>query len=164
MKNKKPEILVIDVDGTMTNGQIIYSEKGKILKFFGPDDSDALNFMKKFMKIVFVSADKRGFKITKKRIVNDMKFKLFLVSTFKRYQWIYKKFKHKKIIYIGDGIFDHLTMSKVFYSIAPNNSFFLTKKKANFVTKHKGGDRAVAEAVFHILKKFFKKDITKLNV
>ena len=31
MKNKKPEILVIDVDGTMTNGQIIYSEKGKIL-------------------------------------------------------------------------------------------------------------------------------------
>ena len=55
-------------------------------------------------------------------------------------------------------------MKKVFYSIAPQNSFFVTKKNANFVTKHNGGDRAVAEAVFHILKKFFKKDLRKVNV
>ena len=164
MKNRKPEILIIDVDGTMTNGQIVYSEKGKQLKFFGPDDNDALNLMRKFMKIIFISADKKGFKISKKRIVDDMKFKLFSVPTLKRYQWINKKFKNKKIIYIGDGIFDYLTMKKVFYSIAPQNSFFVTKKNANFVTKHNGGDRAVAEAVFHILKKFFKKDLRKVNV
>ena len=53
-----------------------------------------------------------------------MKFKLFSVPTLERYQWINKKFKNKKIIYIGDGIFDYLTMKKVFYSIAPQNSFF----------------------------------------
>ena len=66
MKNKKPEILIIDVDGTMTNGQIIYSAKGKQLKFFSTDDNDALNLMRKFMKIIFISADKRGLKLQKK--------------------------------------------------------------------------------------------------
>ena len=60
-----------------------------------------------------------------------MKFKLFSVPTLERYQWINKKFKNKKIIYIGDGIFDYLTMKKVFYSIAPQNSFF-NKKKCKF--------------------------------
>ena len=50
MKNKKPEILIIDVDGTMTNGHHIFCKR-KTIKIFGPDDNDALNLMRKFMKI-----------------------------------------------------------------------------------------------------------------
>ena len=46
-------------------------------------------------------------------------------------------------------------LEKVGYSIAPFNSDDLAMKKANYVTKRKGGDRAVAEASIHILKKFF---------
>ena len=29
MKKKSPSVLVLDVDGVMTNGQFIYTEKGK---------------------------------------------------------------------------------------------------------------------------------------
>ena len=47
-------------------------------------------------------------------------------------------------------------MSKVGYSIAPSNSDENAKKQANYVTKRSGGDRAVAEACVHILKKFIK--------
>ena len=32
----------------------------------------------------------------------------------------------------------------------------VAKKYANYVTKRSGGDRAVAEACLHVLKKFFK--------
>ena len=39
---------------------------------------------------------------------------------------------------------------------APKNSDKSAKKIANFVTQRSGGDRAVAEACLHILKKFFK--------
>ena len=52
----------------MTTGQFFYDENGKRYKVFGPDDADALKILKRFMNIVFVSADKRGFKISKKRI------------------------------------------------------------------------------------------------
>ena len=46
-------------------------------------------------------------------------------------------------------------MRSVKYSIAPSNADQITKKKANYVCKRQGGDRAVAEACLHILKKFF---------
>ena len=95
-------------------------------------------------------------KITKKRIVDDMNYSLNLVSTVRRVEWIKKNFKIDEVIYMGDGIFDHYVMKKVGYSIAPANADINAKRYANFVTKRSGGDRAVAEACIHILKKFFK--------
>ena len=66
MKKKlKPKNFILDVDGVLTTGQFLYDENGKKFKIFGPDDSDALNILKKYINIVFVSADKRGFKISK---------------------------------------------------------------------------------------------------
>ena len=65
MKKKIPKNIVLDVDGIMTTGQFFYDENGKRYKVFDPDDADALKILKRFMNIVFVSADKRGFKISK---------------------------------------------------------------------------------------------------
>jgi|APSaa5957512535_1039671.scaffolds.fasta_scaffold71656_2 3-deoxy-D-manno-octulosonate 8-phosphate phosphatase (KDO 8-P phosphatase) len=151
----KPKVLIIDVDGVMTTGQMIYTEKGKTMKIFGPDDHDGLSLLKKFLEIRFVTGDKIGFKISKKRIVNDMKFPLDLVSTIKRVEWISQKYSLDEVIYMGDGIFDHYVFKKILYSISTANGDSLTKKSAKYVTKRNGGDRAVAEACLHILEKFF---------
>ena len=153
---KKPKQLIIDVDGVMTTGHFFYSSKGKAFKIFGPDDNDALSLLKQYMKIIFVTGDKKGFSISKKRIVDDMNFELKLVSTTKRIDWISQEYNLKEVIYIGDGIFDHYVMKEVLYSIAPNNADSNAKKYANYITKRSGGDRAVAEACNHKLKKFFK--------
>ena len=48
---------------------------------------------------------------------------------------------------MGDGIFDHLVMSKVGYSIAPKNADANAKLHANYITKQRG-KRVVAEACF----------------
>lgn len=154
-KKIKPNVFVLDVDGVMTNGQFFYTKKGKEGKIFGPDDNDALSLLKPYMKIHFVTGDKKGFAISKKRIVQDMKYRLNLVSTIRRVEWIKKFYDPNRVIYMGDGIFDHYVMRSVKYSIAPSNADQITKKKANYVCKRQGGDRAVAEACLHILKKFF---------
>jgi 3-deoxy-D-manno-octulosonate 8-phosphate phosphatase (KDO 8-P phosphatase) len=160
----KPKYLIIDVDGVMTTGNFFYSEKGKAFKVFGPDDNDALSLLSKYIRIHFVTGDRKGFKISKKRIVDHMGFKLDLVSTIKRQEWIEQKYDLDKTIYIGDGIFDYLVMKKVKYSICPSNSDLLCKKYSNFVTKRSGGNRAVAEACIHILKKFFKINIDEISL
>ena len=152
----KPEIFLLDVDGVMTTGEFFYSDEGKQLKIFGPDDHDALSLLKPYIDIRFITGDKKGFKISKKRIVDDIKFRLDLVSTVKRIDWIKDKYNCEKVIYMGDGIFDHYVMREVGYSIAPSNADFFTKKTANYVTKRSGGDRSVAEACLHILDKFFE--------
>ena len=159
MIKKKPELFILDVDGVMTTGSFIYDKNGKISKEFGPDDHEALKILSKYLKIIFISADRKGFSISKKRIKKDMKFDLFYVSSNDRYNWISKKFFKKKIIYMGDGIFDQFIMKNFFYSIAPANAYFKTKKNSRFVTRSRSGERAVAEACEHVLKKFFKKTI-----
>ena len=156
-KNKKPKIFILDVDGVMTNGQFIYSTRGKIQKSFGADDHDGLSLIKEFMEVRFITGDKKGFKISKKRIVDDMNFELDLVSTVKRLDWINSKYKLNEVVYMGDGIMDIPVMTKVFYSICPSNGSELTKKYSSYVTKRSGGDRAVAEACLHLLEKFFRK-------
>ena len=148
-------IFLSDVDGVMNTGRFFYTTEGKVMKEFGSDDADALNLLSKFMDIHFVSGDKRGFPITKKRIEDDMGFRLDMVSTFDRLSWIREKYPLQDVVYMGDGIFDGLVFPHVGYSIAPGNSFPETKRRAKFVTEAVGGDGAVAEAVVHLMEKFF---------
>lgn len=150
-----PSVFLLDVDGVMTTGHFIYTVHGKDMKIFGPDDNDGLSLLKPHMEIRFITGDKRGFSITQKRIVDDMKFELDLVSTIRRIDWIQERYDPKSVIYMGDGIFDHYVMKGVGYSIAPANADRLAKEHANHVTERKGGDRAVAEACLHILETFF---------
>ena len=150
------KVFILDVDGVMTSGGFLYTESGKQMKIFGPDDNDGLALLSPSIEIRFVTGDRKGFPISHKRIHQDMKFELDLVSTIKRIEWIKERYNPKEVIYMGDGIFDHYVMKQVGYSIAPANSDKITKIHANYVTERSGGDRAVAEACLHIMKKFFK--------
>lgn len=151
----KPKCFILDVDGVLSTGCFFYSAEGKVMKMFGPDDNDALSLLRPYMEIRFISGDRKGFAITSKRIVDDMKYPLDLVSTIRRIEWIEERYPLESVIYMGDGIFDHYTMKKVGYAIATANADQLAKAAAHYVTKRNGGDRAVAEACLHILEKFF---------
>jgi 3-deoxy-D-manno-octulosonate 8-phosphate phosphatase (KDO 8-P phosphatase) len=155
MSNKKPTVFILDVDGVMTTGQFLYTSEGKVMKVFGADDNDGLSLLKAHLDIRFVTGDKKGFPISKKRIVDDMGFDLDIVSTIRRVDWIAERYPLEEVIYMGDGIFDHYVMQKVGYSIAPANSDKNAKSHASYITERTGGDRAVAEASLHILEKFF---------
>jgi 3-deoxy-D-manno-octulosonate 8-phosphate phosphatase (KDO 8-P phosphatase) len=151
-----PTCFILDVDGVMTTGQFFYSAEGKMMKVFGADDNDALSLVRPHLEVRFVSGDKKGFAITKKRVVDDMGFPLDLVSTIRRIEWIKERYPAENVVYMGDGIFDHYVMRAVGYAIAPANADRLAKQHAHYVTDRSGGDRAVAEACLHILQKFFE--------
>ena len=44
-----------------------YNKDGKVIKIFGPHDNDGLKIVKNFFKILFITADKKGYQISKKR-------------------------------------------------------------------------------------------------
>lgn len=158
----KPKVFVLDVDGVLTDGGFYYTSEGKAMKKFGADDSDALSLLRPYLEILFVTGDKRGVEISKKR-VEDMHFELHLVSTIKRIEWIKERYDPMDVVYMGDGIFDHYVMREVGYSIATSDADSNAKKYADYVTERTGGKRAVAEACLHLLEKFFiPYDETKL--
>jgi 3-deoxy-D-manno-octulosonate 8-phosphate phosphatase (KDO 8-P phosphatase) len=146
---------VLDVDGVMTDGTFQYDKTGKKFKTFGPDDSDGLKALSKVLKIHFVSADERGFEITKKRVHSDMGYKLDLVPSASRLDWIKENYGLLETIYMGDGFYDFRIFKQVGYSICPNDTLDHCKRFVNFTTLRNGGNRAVAEACIHILDNFF---------
>lgn len=148
-----PTYIIIDVDGVMTTGQFIYSNLGKQFKIFGAHDSDGLKLLNSFFKIIFITADKRGFKITKKRIVDDLKYDLKLVSEADRYKFC-EKIGFDKIIFIGDGIYDAKILKKCTFGVAPKNARIEAKNSANYITPSKSAEGAVLDAAKKILKIF----------
>ena len=133
--NMKFNQLILDFDGVFTDGCFYYSSSGKYLKKFGPDDSDAIKYVKNYIDISIVTADKNGFKISSKRL-NDLSLKLELVKS-NRLNWIKEKFNLNQCIYIADSFTDYYIFKEVGYCICFNNSDEELKKLADYVTKKK---------------------------
>lgn len=155
MIKKRPKFLIFDVDGVMTTGQFLYSERGKEFKVFGPHDNDGIKLLADKIAIIFLTADKRGYQISKKRIVEDMKQKLFLVSEEDRLAFIEKKFVLDNVIYMGDGFHDAIILKNCYYGIAPNNARIEAKNAADYVTPTNSGEGAVLDACLKIIEEFF---------
>ena len=151
----KPGYLILDLDGVLTDGKFLYSKSGKSYKAFSVDDHDGIKLVQNFLDVHIISADSRGFEISKRRVVKDMNLSLTLVSIEDRLDWIRRNFGLDNTIYMGDGIFDKAIFQEVYYAIAPSSALKEVRRAADFVTTAKGGERSVAEACLHIARKFF---------
>ncbi len=149
----EPNLFILDVDGVLSTGQYLYDANGKQYKIFGPHDNEGLKIISNFIKIEFISADERGFKISKTR-VEDMGFELSLINEDERKNY-FANFKNDNVIFMGDSYTDSLIFDEVFYSIAPKNAVSYAVDKANFVTNLNAGEGAVFEACMHLKEKFF---------
>ena len=151
---KHPKFFVLDVDGVMTTGHFLYSTEGKVLKIFGPHDADGLKMLKGLVEIRFITADKRGMPITKKRIVEDMGYELDLVPEAERLSYL-EKLGFDNVIFMGDGYHDAKCMKHCMFAIAPKNARKEAKDAASYVTESVSGDGAVMDACLEIIRKFF---------
>ena len=146
-------VAVFDSDGVITDGTFWQSEKGKELKRFGPDDFDAIDLLKEYMPVQFITGDKVGYDIMHARLVTYKGLSLELVSGKPnlRWKWIKEKFPDKKIIFIGDGIFDWLSLRESSYGITTCDALDHVQARANYVSPRTGANRFVADACLHIL-------------
>ncbi|MEK6881382.1 MAG: phosphatase [Nanoarchaeota archaeon] len=146
-------VFILDVDGVITDGKMWYNKDGKYLKAFGCDDFDLLREIQKYMKVVFITADKKGYPIVKKRIVDEMGWRLEIVPSFpkERWDWIKNNFLQYNVIFMADGVFDFLALSKCYYGITTKDALTHVRNEASLVVERSGGHRAVAEACLKIM-------------
>ncbi len=148
---KKPlKHFILDVDGVMTDGTFAYTADGKVAKVFGPHDADGLKLIRDKIAIQFISADKRGFPISHKRIVQDMGYPLTYVTESDRYDYV-KKFGFDQTAFMGDGYYDAPVIKECAVGIAPSGSRIEAQRNANFVSASRGGSGAVMDACLFIL-------------
>lgn len=151
---KKIRLLILDVDGVLTDGRIIYDNFGDELKFFNVHDGFGMSLLYRAgIKSVIITAKKT--RIVKRR-AKDMHIAALYSShkKFKVYQKVLKKFrvKHEEVCFMGDDLLDLPVMKKVGLAAAPPNAVEEVKNSSHYITQKGGGKGAVREVIEMILK------------
>jgi 3-deoxy-D-manno-octulosonate 8-phosphate phosphatase (KDO 8-P phosphatase) len=146
--------VVFDVDGVFTPGTFYSTKEGKFLKEFGADDWDMVRELQKCAEVHLVTADKKGWDIVKRRVVDECNFKLDLVPNKpvdERWKWIKKTYPEHKIVYVGDGVYDWYCLEKADFSLTTIDALDHVQRRASWIVRRRGGDRFVAEACIRIM-------------
>ena len=151
------KIVISDCDGCLTDGKFIYTADGKIAKVFGAHDNDGVKMLKKAgYEVVFITADKRGYDITKKRI-DDMRCPLYLVSEEERETWIANTIKqYDWSAFFGDGLSDIPAGKLVNLFVCPQIARPEVKNCSHYTTPSIGGEGAYLEFAQFILNMYNK--------
>lgn len=154
-KLKKIELLIMDVDGVLTNGQINVDSAGKELKMFNVQDGFGIVlFQRQGFKTAIISA--RSTKAVDVR-AKDLKISKVYQNAYPKTEAYAKLLKElniekDKVCYIGDDVPDICLFSRVGVAVSVPNGAVEARKRADYVTKRAGGNGAVREVVEVILK------------
>ncbi len=152
---KKIKLLILDVDGVMTDNTIYLDDRGVESKKFNILDGMGIWLAQKAgIEVAFISG--RPSKATQHRASHLEIQHVYLSEVNKRsaYENLKKKLKIKdeEIAYVGDDILDVPVLKRAGLPICARNANLAVKKFAKVVTKAKGGEGAVREVVEIILK------------
>ena len=155
LKIKKVKFLLLDVDGVLTDGRIIYDSNGYDSKFYDVHDGLGV-YMLGRMGITTILITAKGSKSIKPR-ANDMRVEAVyenILPKTKVYEKVRKKYglKDEEICFVGDDLVDLSVLKRAGVAVATRNATQDIKKVAHYVTKKKGGRGAVREVAELILK------------
>ncbi len=152
---KKIKLLLLDVDGVLTDGKIIYDDQGLETKFFNVKDGVGIRLLIECgLEVGIITG--RVSRVVQHRCAN--------LGIKKVYQGVSNKVAtYKKIIeecalseeevaYMGDDLPDLPLFDLVGVPIAVADAHELVRKKARIVTRAEGGQGAVREICEMLLK------------
>lgn len=148
-------LVVVDVDGTMTDGGIYYDENGNELKKFNTRDA-AGYFVAKVAGIKIMVLTGRECYATTRRM-QEMKIDYIYQNIVDKYQFLEcflktEGYSKDEVAYFGDDLNDYYPMSLASVVGCPKDAYDEIKKIATYVSKKEGGKGAVRDFIEHILK------------
>ncbi len=146
----KIKMLVMDVDGTLTDGKIYVGDSGEVFKAFNVKDGYRLINLEKYNMIPVIITGKIS-EILSKRAAElkieevyqgvDDKLKV-LDEVIKRYQLTYEN-----VAYIGDDVNDLDCMKVCYLKACPADAMNEVIDEVDYVCKSNGGNGAVREFI-----------------
>ena len=152
----KIKILIMDVDGTLTDGKIYMGPQGEAMKAFHCKDGLGIAQLLPELGIVPVIITGRRSQIVKNRagelkishLFQGISDKLVVLDQIAMEMGI----SRQQIAYIGDDLNDLTAMQVCGLTSCPADAVEEIKQIANYVCQHSGGDGAVREFIDYLRK------------
>ncbi len=150
------ELIVLDVDGCMTDGKITYTSSGEELKSFNVKDGFAIvQWLRLGNKVAIITG----------RISPIVEYRAKELGI----PYLYQKVKDKRaallelsqrsgvalenMAAIGDDLNDYRLLASVGYSFAPADAVEYVRNRVDYVLQKGGGQGAVREMIELLLRK-----------
>jgi 3-deoxy-D-manno-octulosonate 8-phosphate phosphatase (KDO 8-P phosphatase) len=150
------ELIVLDVDGTMTDSRITYSEDGDEIKSFNVKDGLAIASWRKLGKQVAIITG-RSSQIVARR-AKELRIEHFYQGIDNKKEVLESLLEKldlsmENVAAIGDDLNDLQMLQAVNTSFVPRDSSAYVDKIADVILTKKGGDGAVREMIEYLIVK-----------
>ncbi len=154
-KAKKLKLLILDVDGVLTDGKLFFDNEGNEYKSFHARDGHGIKLLRQTGVEVAVISGRKSNSVAlrmkslgidhiyqghedKRAAFNELLTKVGVTS--------------EQVAHVGDDLLDLPIMTRVGLAIAVNDANFAVKKHADWCTTTPGGQGAVREVCDFIMQ------------
>jgi len=148
-------LLLLDVDGVLTDGRVVYDGTGQEWKFFDIRDGQGIKLLQQSgvevglisgrgSPAVHLRAKELGISLVRQKVVDKA---VALEEIQQR-----RNLEVDEIGFVGDDLADLPILSRVGFAVAVSDAVPEVKAHAHYITRHPGGGGAVREVCEQILK------------
>ncbi len=153
-KIKKLKMLILDVDGVLTQGGIEYITGENTAREFNVKDGLGLVLLKAYgFRLAIITGKKNEMAIRRAAIIGIDDVYQGFPHKDAAYEELKKKYdlKDEECAFIGDDLIDLKVIKKCGFGVAPQDAHPAVKLHADFITTNPGGKHAVRELTDLIL-------------
>jgi len=150
------KLIVLDVDGCLSDGKITYTGSGDEIKSFNVKDGLAIKSWQKLGFDVAIITGRKSSIVTRRAkelgvdlLFQGVKNKLNMLNIILED----KSYNLKNVAAIGDDLNDIIMLKQVAISFTPNDGALDIIKIADIVLKKNGGDGVVREMIEYLIDK-----------
>ncbi len=149
---RRIQLVLLDVDGVLTDGRLYYGPDGELMKAFDVRDGHGIVLLRDHVQLGVISG-RPG--LARKRL-EELRFRHFVFSQRDKLAG-YAELAHlgipdDEVAYMGDDVNDIPLLEKVGLSACPADAHPELPSRVHFVAPARGGRGAVRELVELILK------------
>lgn len=148
-------LLILDVDGVLTDGRIVFDSNGVESKFFNVKDGHGIKLLQRAGIAVAIISGRKSL------VVANRAAELGIVHLYQSsldklepYRDLLKKtaLRDDQVAYVGDDVIDLPLLRRVGFAAAPADAISEVLDQVHYVTRNRGGWGAVREVCDLILK------------
>ncbi len=149
-------LLILDVDGVLTGGELPYLDAGGEVKAFHVQDGTAIKLWRKTGGLTAILSGRNTEAVTRR--AKDLGVDAVLQGVKDKipaYEELAGRFSvgDEQIAVVGDDWMDVPLLERCGYGVAVANALPVVKRAAKYVTRRRGGEGVVAEVVERLLRR-----------
>jgi 3-deoxy-D-manno-octulosonate 8-phosphate phosphatase (KDO 8-P phosphatase) len=148
-------LLVLDVDGVMTDGKIIMNDMGREIKNFDVKDGHGIKILMRCgIDVILLTGRRSAVVEHRAKDIGIEEVYQGIFNKLEKFEEILqnKSLNYESIAFVGDDIVDIPLLKRVGFSVAVADATEDVKKCVDYITKKAGGDGAVREVCELILQ------------